>query len=286
MSVDKMSLSSTQSIEKTDDIGSTNESYGRLCGPAVDINSNSRCFTKTRWFDSEAESAEFNRTLSSSAKSTLAPGKTYWICGRCRLATTDKKHQFSKINKHTLYCCNDCIKQHKLEIILGMIFRQIQFHLGFTTLWIPSPDGVFLGDKSQHHGKWVFLVVFLVVTLLFEIASFVNVVIVRALAEKMRIQRKRPVIDFGLEGSCAICWVIIIAVMTHDGVLKYGSNGWNGELIGLLSCACLMLFSYVFTSCVAFRNLIRTDVTVIEGSPNPFGEKKKFDLLGAIAYLS
>jgi hypothetical protein len=45
-----------------------------------------------------------------------------------------------------------------------MIFRQIQFHLGFTTLWIPSPNGAFLGDKSRDHGEWVAIIVLLVIT--------------------------------------------------------------------------------------------------------------------------
>jgi hypothetical protein len=45
-----------------------------------------------------------------------------------------------------------------------MIFRQIQFHLMFTTVWIPSPDGAFLATKDRHHSEWVATIVLLVLT--------------------------------------------------------------------------------------------------------------------------
>ena len=44
--------------------------------------------------------------------------------------------------------------------------------------------------------------------------------------------------------------------------------------------------SYLFTSVVAWRNLINTNVTVIEGFTDPFGLAPKVEILKAIAYLS
>jgi hypothetical protein len=167
-----------------------------------------------------------------------------------------------------------------------MIFRQIQFHLGFTTLWIPSPNGAFLGDKSRDHGEWVAIIVLLVITLLFEIASFINVIAVRGIAQLKRKQHKRPVLDFLLEVNCFFCWVAIMTVMVHDGIHQYGHNPWDGRLIALIACGCVMLLSYLFTSVVAWRNLIKTNVTVIEGFTDPFGLAPKVEILKAIAYLS
>jgi hypothetical protein len=44
--------------------------------------------------------------------------------------------------------------------------------------------------------------------------------------------------------------------------------------------------SFLFTGYAAYRNLGRTKVLVVEGCPEPFGEKARFDRLQAIAYLS
>lgn len=44
--------------------------------------------------------------------------------------------------------------------------------------------------------------------------------------------------------------------------------------------------SYLFTTAVAWNNLINTTVTVIQGYPDPFGPKPKVSIARAVAYLS
>lgn len=78
------------------------------------------------------------------------------------------------------------------------------------------------------------------VQLLFQIASFINVVGVRQAALLKQQQRKRPILDIWLEAMCALAWIAIIAFMVHDGIRQYGSN-FNGRLIALIVCAVVML---------------------------------------------
>jgi hypothetical protein len=40
----------------------------------------------------------------------------------------------------------------------------IQIHFCFTTLWIPSPTGVFLADQDGRFGEWLGVVLLLVIT--------------------------------------------------------------------------------------------------------------------------
>jgi hypothetical protein len=128
------------------------------------IKTNCQPVAKSKWFDTSAESAKLDRAFSISTSGSGELKENHWICTKCRQATTDEKHPFGKIKTVTFYCCDECWKQHKLQTLLGMIFRQIQFHLGFTTLWIPSPDGVFLRDRKDNYGEWVAIVILLVVT--------------------------------------------------------------------------------------------------------------------------
>jgi hypothetical protein len=80
-----------------------------------------------------------------------------------------------------------------------------------------------------------------ILQLLFEIMSLINVTVVRQLALVKRIQKKRPVLDTWIEAMCALCWVIVIAMMVFDGIHQYPSGHWDGRLIGLLACAGIML---------------------------------------------
>ena len=81
----------------------------------------------------------------------------------------------------------------------------------------------------------------MIAQLVFMIASFVNVIWARPLAILKRVQKRRPVLDLNLESICALSWMAIIAVMTHDGVRVYGTGRWNGALIALIVCAWVML---------------------------------------------
>jgi hypothetical protein len=78
------------------------------------------------------------------------------------------------------------------------------------------------------------------VQLVFQIASFINVVGIRQIALLKRQQRKRPILDIWLEAMCAIAWIAIIAFMVHDGVRQYGSR-FDGRLTALIVCAVVML---------------------------------------------
>ena len=135
---------------------------------AVNISSSSRCFTNlSKWFDTNVESAGLSRSFSTTSSDTLCNGSDvgkYWVCTRCRRATTDPKHSFGRINKNIFYCCNTCWRQFRLQLCLGMIFRMLQVHLCFTTLWIQSPTGVFLGVKQRNHTEWAVAIAVLVVT--------------------------------------------------------------------------------------------------------------------------
>ena len=134
----------------------------------------------------------------------------------------------------------------------------IQIHLCFTTLWISSPQGVFLAQRSTHYGEWVATVVLLVITvsmmyskssisfmanraqLLFQIASFINALVIRPVGFLKRQQRMHPILDLWLEAKCALAWIVIIALMVHDGIRQYGSH-FNGGLTALIACAAVML---------------------------------------------
>ena|ERR1700761_5313006 len=96
------------------------------------------------------------------------------------------------------------------------------------------------------HGEHIIQTVFQspvthLIQLIFQIASFINVVAVRPISSLKRTQRKRPILDIWLETQSASCWVGVIAIMILDGVHQYGHNGWDGRLIALLACAGVML---------------------------------------------
>jgi len=78
------------------------------------------------------------------------------------------------------------------------------------------------------------------VQLVFQIASFINVVGIRQIALLKRQQRKRPILDIWLEAMCAVAWITIVTFMVHDGVRQYGSR-FDGRLIALIVCAVIML---------------------------------------------
>jgi hypothetical protein len=78
------------------------------------------------------------------------------------------------------------------------------------------------------------------VQLLFQIASFINVVGVRQAGLLKQQQQKRPMLDIWLEAMCALAWIAITAFMVHDGIRQYGSH-FDGRLIGLVVCAVVML---------------------------------------------
>lgn len=130
----------------------------------VNVNSSGKRFEASKFFDSTAESATLDRSFSTSTSSTFPQDKPYWICTKCRQATMDQKHNFGKVNNTVFPCCDACWRQFRLQMWLGLTFRILQIHLCFTTLWIPSPDGAFLGDKSRNYGEWVAIVVLLVIT--------------------------------------------------------------------------------------------------------------------------
>jgi hypothetical protein len=128
---------------------------------SVSPNAFGPCFTRSKYFDSNHES----RSLSlSTSNSTTSSDKPRWVCSKCRQTTTDLKHKFGKINDLTFYCCDDCWRQFRLQLGLGLTFRIIQIHLCFTTLWIPSPTRVFLADNDGRHGEWIAIVLLLVIT--------------------------------------------------------------------------------------------------------------------------
>jgi len=148
-------------------------SYVGQCSTVVDaltflipslVNLQGGWFDTSKYFDSNAATAELDRTFSTSISSTFPGEKKYWICGKCRQPTDDHKRRYARVNHLSFYCCSACWKQLRLQMWLGMCFRMIQLHLCFTTLWIPSPPGAFLGQKHINYGEWVVIIVLLVVT--------------------------------------------------------------------------------------------------------------------------
>jgi len=135
---------------------------------AVNINCPASCFTNSsKWFDTNAESAALSRVLSTSSSSTLVGGTNaskYWVCAKCRQATTDPKHSIGKVNSTIFYSCTPCWKQFRLQLILGLTFRLIQVHLCFTLFWITSPDDVLLKAKARNHTEWVLIIFVIVLT--------------------------------------------------------------------------------------------------------------------------
>jgi len=252
------------------------------CRTALSPNTGGSCFTRSKYFDSDYEP----RSLSlSPTSSTTSNDKPLWVCAKCRQATTDPRHKFGKINDLKFYCCDACWRQYRLSVGLGGTFRTIQIHFCFTTLWIPSPTGVFLADHDGRYGEWLGIVLLLIITLLCMIASFINVIWCRPISDVKRVQIRRPVLDLMLELMCDLCWVTVVAVMMYDGVREYGHGKWNGALVALIVCAWVMLLSYIFTAGVAWRNLIGTSTTVINGCSDEFGRKKDTNIWQAIAFL-
>ena len=127
----------------------------------VSPNAIGSCYDRSKYFDSDSES----RSLSlSTLGSTTSNDKPQWVCAKCRQVTTDPKHRFGKVNDLKFYCCDVCWRQYRLSVGLGGTFRMIQIHFCFTTLWIPSPTGVFLADHDKHFGEWLSIVLLLIVT--------------------------------------------------------------------------------------------------------------------------
>lgn len=121
-------------------------------------------FDKSKFFDTEAESASLNRSFSSSSSLTFPLNKSAWICTKCRMPTTDQKRECGRIKDVKFYTCNACYRQFSLQMYLGMLFRMVQLHFCFTMVWIPSPDGAFFGDKMRNRGEFAGIVVLMVLT--------------------------------------------------------------------------------------------------------------------------
>lgn len=128
------------------------------------VNLQGRWVDTSRYFNPKEVTTELDGTFATSTSSTLPTDNAYWICAKCRQATDDTKRCYALVNYLRFYCCSACWKQLRLQRWLGMTFRMIQLHLCFTTLWIPSPQGAFLGQKSTNYGEWVVIVLLLVAT--------------------------------------------------------------------------------------------------------------------------
>ena len=128
------------------------------------VNLQGCCEDTSKYFDSKAATTELDRIFSTSTSSTFPREKKYWICAKCRQPTDDPKRCYARVKQLRFHCCNACWRQLRLQLWLGITFRMIQIHLCFTTVWIPSPQGVFLGQKSTNYGEWAVIVALLVVT--------------------------------------------------------------------------------------------------------------------------